>query len=273
MSTFNLPNTSPAVPVTLTDDLEKDKLLTFPAFRTWLSTIQHSLALQADPQHVFHESPYQLRSIKIQACDYFGGGRIGFLKMKAEVTNDKGEWLPGGIFLRGGSVGMLLVLSPKGFKDEKYTILTVQPRIAAGSLAFVEIPAGMLDDSGTFAGKAAEEIKEEVGLEVPQSELVDMTALAMEANTTDAGEENLQKAVYPSSGGSDEFVPLLLWEKEMERKEIEQLKGKLTGLRDHGEKITLHLCPLQDMWKAGARDGKTLAAFALYNGLKKEGKI
>jgi ADP-sugar diphosphatase len=51
------------------------------------------------------------------------------------------------------------------------------------------------------------------------------------------------------------------------------MQGRLTGLRKDGEKITLKLVPLKDLWKEGARDGKTLAAWALYEGLKKEGKI
>jgi len=41
-------------------------------------------------------------------------------------------------------------------------LLTLQPRIAAGSLAFPELPAGMVDD-GTFSGAAAKEIEEELG--------------------------------------------------------------------------------------------------------------
>ena len=50
---------------------------------------------------------------------------------------------------------------PSSNEDEKRAILTIQPRIPAGSLAFPEIPAGMIDDSGTFAGAAAKEIEED----------------------------------------------------------------------------------------------------------------
>ena len=59
----------------------------------------------------------------------------------------------------------------------------------------------------------------------------------------------------------------------MPRKEIEELQGKLTGLREHGEKITLKVVPLADLWKEGLRDGKTLAAWALYQGLKQHGLL
>lgn len=154
----------------------------------------------------------------------------------------------------------------------KQAILTIQPRIPAGSLAFAEIPAGMLDDSGTFAGGAAKEIEEETGLSVQANELIDMTALALQSRP-ESGEETLKQAVYPSAGGSDEFIPVFLCQKRMPRQDIEMLQGKLTGERDSGEKITLKVVPLEDLWKEGLRDGKTLAAWALYKGLQQEGKI
>lgn len=154
--------------------------------------------------------------------------------------------------------------------------MTVQPRIPAGTLKFAEIPAGMLDNSGTFAGGAAKEIHEETGLSIPQDELIDMTALASASLSEDSPsheEDYLQKAVYPSPGGSDEFIPVFLCQKRMPRKEIEAMQGRLTGNRNEREKITLKIVRLEDLWKEGLRDGKTLAAWALYEGLRKEGRI
>ncbi|KAF3396072.1 Nudix hydrolase [Penicillium rolfsii] len=276
ISTFTLPGLN--LPVNSTPDLARDELSSFPAFKTWLATLQKSLARQSNPSHEFHDDPYVLRGIDIQAVDRFGGGRLGFVKLKADVSNGRGEKLPGSVFLRGGSVGMLLILQPDDIpssqENGKQAILTIQPRIPAGSLAFAEIPAGMLDDSGTFAGGAAKEIKEETGLQVQQSELIDMTSLASGlAEGSSENGETLQKAMYPSPGGSDEFIPLFLCQKRMPRRDIEELQGKLTGLRDHGEKITLKVVPLEDLWKEGLRDGKTLAAWALYKGLREAGKI
>lgn len=51
-----------------------------------------------------------LRKVDVQAVDFFGGGRLGFVKLKANVSNGSGESLPGSVFLRGGSVGMLVCL-------------------------------------------------------------------------------------------------------------------------------------------------------------------
>ncbi|KKZ68310.1 hypothetical protein EMCG_05985 [[Emmonsia] crescens] len=297
MSTFIIPNSTPQVPVSLTPDLSQDQLLAFPAFKIWLSTLQHSLSRQADQSHEFHAAPYILRYIHIQAVDFFGGNHLGFVKLKADVSNDHDEKLPGSVFLRGGSVGMLLILQPSDIPQtseaDKHVILTIQPRIPAGSLAFPEIPAGMLGDSGTFAGRAAKEIEEETGLIIPQDELIDLTALAnslpkrgrkqqggeeggregRKYSNGDGDRERLQTGVYPSPGGCDEFIPLFLCQKRMARKEIEELQGKLTGLRKDGEKISLKVVRLEEVWREAWRDGKTLAAWALYQGLKGEGLL
>lgn len=286
MPTFSLPNPPPlsGTQITVPPELSQDQLLSFPPFKTWLSSLSQSLVQQSQSSHPFHSSPYRLRSIEIQAVDFFGGKRLGFLKLKADVSNDEGEKLPGIVFMRGGSVAMLIVLSPsdngsgdsEDDRGEEYVILTVQPRIAAGSLSFTEIPAGMIDDSGSFAGAAAKEIEEETGLSIKESELVDLTALTTGLSSEDGGrgtEQHLQKGVYPSPGGSDEFIPIMMARKKMEGKDIEALRGKLTGLRDHGEKITLKIVKLADVWKVGVRDGKTLAAVSILEGLRREGKL
>ncbi|KAK7713625.1 hypothetical protein SLS57_007429 [Botryosphaeria dothidea] len=276
MSSFVLPNSSPECTINLTNDITRDQLLTFTAFKNWIATVQHSLAQQQNKDHVFHDAPYKLRKIDIQACDWFSKTKLGFVKLKAEVTNDKGEYLPGSIFLRGGSVGMLLILQPddvpENTEQDKYVVLTVQPRIPAGSLSFVELPAGMLDDSGTFAGGAAKEIEEETGMKVPEDQLIDLTALALPSTEDNTG-ETLQKAMYPSAGGCDEFIPLFLHQRRVKRETLKEWQGKLTGIRGHGEKITLKLVRLEDLWKEGGRDAKALGAWAIYEGLRKEGKL
>lgn len=175
---------------------------------------------------------------------------------------------------------MMLILQPddvsQGTEDEKQVILTVQPRIAAGSLAFAELPAGMLDDSGTFSGGAAKEIEEETGLQVPAGELINMTEMALTRGSEEEeeeGEGQLQNAIYPSPGGCDEFIPLFLWQKRIPRGQMKEWQGKLTGLRGEGEKITLMLAPLAEVWKVGGRDGKVLGGWALYEGLRREGRL
>ena len=111
-------------------------------------------------------------------------------------------------------------------------------------------------------------------MDIKEDELVDMTALLFQSqNEASESNEQLQKGVYTSAGGSDEFVPLFLYQKRVSRESLKEWQGKLTGLRSHGEKITLKLVKLQDLWKEGARDAKTLSAWSIYEGLRKEGRL
>ncbi|KAI0119831.1 hypothetical protein F4814DRAFT_255921 [Daldinia grandis] len=288
----------PNIPVKLPEGLSEEKLLGFSPFNNWLTTLTHSLSLQhTNAAHPFHPNPYTLRNITIQSFDLFGRAprqRLGFLKLTAEIKNSAGETLPGSVFLRGPSVAMLVMLVPDdvpaGHEDsERYVVLTVQARVPAGSLAFVELPAGMVDEGGTFAGTAAKEIKEELGLEIPASELrclsdlVATTGPISSRGDEDAnggrsggegeGDENLPQAMYPSAGGCDEHIPIFIHERRVPRETLKEWTGKLTGLRDHGEMITLKLVPMRDLWREGARDAKCLAAVALWEGLRREGKL
>jgi len=221
-----------------------------------------------------------LRSVTVQSFDLFGSERLGFLKLTADVSNAAGEKLPGAVFLRGPSVAMLVMLIPDDVppeSDERYVLLTVQPRIAAGSLEFVELPAGMVDDAGNFSGTASNEISEELGLEIPAANLKSLNELAAVSAGSpanqDYGRMELPFAMYPSPGACDEYIPIFMHERRIPRAQLSEWTGRLTGLRDHGEKITLKLVKMQDLWKEGARDSKCLAALALWEGLRREGKV
>lgn len=269
MTSFILPSTS--TQVHLTPDLTQQQLLSFRPFRSWLDTLQHNLSLQsAKASHPFHDDPYRLESITIQSVDFFGP-RIGFIKLKTVVKSKSGDTLPGSVFLRGGSVAILLILETEGRsvldkQPERWAVLTVQPRIPAGSLEMVELPAGMIDDSGTFSGAAAKEIEEECGIEILADKLIDLTSLAL-GDLSRADNERLEEAVYPSPGGSDEFMKIYAYVHKVKEETLKDWQGKLTGLRDHGEKITLKVVRLENLWRE-TRDAKALSAMALWTGLK-----
>src|SRR5687767_7709824 len=120
----------------------------------------------------------------------------------------------------------------------------------------------MLDGSGNFIGKASEEIKEETGITIKDQDLIDMTELAY-------GKQ--YKGVYPSPGGCDEFIRLCLCIKDMKRNDVQELEGRLGGLKEHGEIIVVRLMKLSELWKIP--DMKALSALTLYESLKREGKV
>lgn len=273
MGSFELGGFREPVIVTLPDNISPGQLQKWPAFITWKSALLANLELQySNENHAFHKTPFTLKSIEVQSVDRFGD-RIGFLKLKSIIQCDTQDLpdLPGIALLRGGSVAVLMILRPKDSRDERWVIMTEQPRIPVGSLSFMEIPAGMMDDEQNFSGAAATEIEEETGFSIPERELIDMTELALK--DSEAKERSIKPAMYPSPGGCDEYIALFLWEKELDRQEIEDLRGRVTGKRTQGEMITLRICEYEDLWKEGARDAKTLAAWALYEGLNRSGKL
>ena len=138
----------------------------------------------------------------VQSVDMFGP-RMGFVKFKGEVTDDQGRVIPSIVFMRGASVGMLIVITCEEDKRQ-YTVLTVQPRVPAGKYALEELPAGMLDSSGSFVGAAAKELQEETGIIVKEKDLIDLTEKAFKGTA--------YHHVYPSAGGSDEVLRLFLYQ-------------------------------------------------------------
>ncbi|KAL0258905.1 hypothetical protein SLS55_006409 [Diplodia seriata] len=288
MTTFQLPGWDPPVDVHLRHDAVKDGLtkesaLNFTAFKEWTARLGENLAEQVHSSHTFFDNPWKLTEILVHSVTFFGP-RIGFMTVEAKLRRkDEQRALsqkPGNhqepaaldrvVFLRGGSVAMLMILRPRDSRNERYVIMTEQPRIGAGSLAFLEIPAGMLDDSPEVRGKVLEEIKEETGFSIQKDELINLTALALGGTDTP---DRVRDGLYPSPANLDEFIPLFAWEKELDRQEIEDLKGRLTGERTHQEMIKLVICDYEEIWRRGARDSKTLAAWALYEGLNREGTI
>jgi len=53
---------------------------------------------------------------------------------------------------------------------------------------------------------------------------------------------------------------------------LKEWKGRLTGLMEHGERITLTVVRLCDLWRETV-DAKALSAVALWDGLKREGRV
>jgi ADP-sugar diphosphatase len=158
--------------------------------------------------------------------------------------------LPGICFLRGSAVSILVALfcrTEEDAKDENapsttqcYTLLVEQARVPVGGVATLELPAGMMDSNHaqTVAGLAVQEMQEECGLHIQPSELHDLTELA-----------GLSDGLAPSPGGCDERIRYLYMEKIVTVAQLEQMRERLTGLREHGEVLVLKVVPMDDVWK------------------------
>jgi len=191
---------------------------------------------------------YDVKSITLQSVDMFGP-KVGFIKFEAEVYDrTTGEKMPSIVFMRGGSVGILVILECEGIE---YALLAVQPRFATGKFDFVEILAGMLDGSGDFVGVAAKELKEEAGPDfaINGKDLVPLTPL--------------DRPIFLSPGGTDETMNLFLYYRSVTRGQLDALSGRATGELNEGERIVLKVVPRDQLWSIP--DVKTLLAISLYD--------
>lgn len=228
---------SPQFPVTGEPGIDTAAVVASKPYTDWVQSMD--------------EQRFKVRGVHIQSVDMFGP-KVGFIKFKADVTDAKGKFVPGIVFMRGGAVGMLPIFRCNGVE---YTVLTVQPRVPTGAFDFAEIPAGMLDGSGNFAGVAAKELEEELEFKIDPAELVDLSAFAGHT-----------RGFFVSPGGSDETLRLFTFSRDVSAEELAAWNGKCTGLLSEGEQITLKIVPVEDLWKIA--DGKTIVAYTLYKKLQ-----
>jgi ADP-sugar diphosphatase len=80
------------------------------------------------------------------------------------------------------------------------------------------------------------------------------------------------KGVFPTVGGSDEFLRLFAFQKEVTREYLSGLQGKCTGLACENEQITLKVIPLRDL-PVEVPDAKALSALMLYQTLQSFGAL
>ncbi|KAL7555713.1 hypothetical protein ACA910_009353 [Epithemia clementina (nom. ined.)] len=210
--------------------------------------------------------------------------------------------LPGICLLRGSAVTILVALFCQE-DNQAYSLLVEQPRVPIGQVACLELPAGMVDDETvTVSGIALQELQEECGIPIdPRSDhLIDLTALAFghadddddkddeptfaspDAKSTTSRTTTAMfhqplwhlpsAAIPPSPGGCDEVLRLFYLEKNVTLQELHDMKGRLHGLREHGEYITLRVVPMDQVWKVSG-DAKAIIALFLLDQLRKEGKL
>ena len=67
-----------------------------------------------------------------------------------------------------------------------------------------------------------------------------------------------------SPGACNEKIVLYSCELELNGQEIKALEGRLTGLKEEGEKIKVRLFPLKTFGGLGISDAKTQLAYELY---------
>mmetsp|Transcript_13815 Transcript_13815/g.22886 ORF Transcript_13815/g.22886 Transcript_13815/m.22886 type:complete len:298 (-) Transcript_13815:87-980(-) len=248
-----------------------EKALKSDIFQTWLERCGRDS----------HDAEYNrtkticLHGVEIQSVDLFGPHRVGFVKIKADaslVVNgvEQANKIPGVALLRGNSVAVVVALHCDSEEDVQI-ILVEQARIPVGTVASLELPAGMIDDEkDTITGTAAKELEEECGIHLKPSELINLTDLAFE-EAQKCGHLPY-RGISPSPGGCDEFIVLCYVEKKVTTQQLKSLRGRLTGKRAEGEDIVLHVVSYDQAWRMSG-DAKCLSAMFLIERLRADGKL
>jgi ADP-sugar diphosphatase len=194
---------------------------------------------------------FKLIDITLQVVDFKGersAQSVLFIRFKVTVF-ENGHFNSKVVELRGKTIAILPILICDG---KVYTVLVNQPRISTGNYELPEAPAGMLDD-GKFKGKAIEEIEEELDMKFKEDDLIDLSSNILGDNPD----------IYLSPGLLDESCRFFAVTKVVTQEDLQKIQGKLTGLREQQEFITLSVIPLEEITKR-TRDAKAFIAYLLY---------
>jgi 8-oxo-dGTP pyrophosphatase MutT (NUDIX family) len=135
----------------------------------WISTSHHKGTIYAKPREA--------------ASD------ITYIECMVDAKID-GKLAPATLFVRGSAVAALVVLHVDAEK-RSYALLVKQDGVPDSLAAIGDIPAGTFDSDGSFTGALAKEILEKVGIEIKQSDLVDVTEATYKDGTP---------SIFPSCG-------------------------------------------------------------------------
>ncbi|ROV87504.1 hypothetical protein VPNG_10388 [Cytospora leucostoma] len=249
--------------------IDKSSLENWTAFKQWKCTLEDMVTLQhtqQDQAGASHEDPWEFRSLEILSV-YWSASHITLMIMRPHITRAKApNTLPAVTLLWGDNVALLMVLSLEDSWDEKLVVMTEQPHVSAGSLGFREIVTEMLDEQIEVMGATRRGVEARIEQLVSQPNLIDLTDLA----SRDSQLRNT-KLNYPKPGLCDGHISIFLWEMVLNREEIDYLRGRMISHRIWGREPRLRLVDYEDLWREGARDVRTLAAWAIYEGLSRSG--
>lgn len=157
---------------------------------------------------------------------------------------------PEKVQLQNNAAAVLVILECEG---TDYTVLVNQHRTAVAHSLFCEIPAGKVERGQGFSGTAANELKEELGVVFTPDEI---TALLPDDHP----------GVAPSCGAITEFIKYFVAHRTVTLEQLEAMNGRLTGVTEEGEEITLRIVPLEEIFlpENALCDGKAHTAMSLY---------
>lgn len=169
-------------------------------------------------------------------------GEVLFSLLHLHAKTPEGHKIPPICFLKGEVVMVLICFIDKE-TGEKFLLTVEQRRIADGGI-LLEHPAGMVDGERSPRDIARMEIQEETGMEVEDSQLL-----------------QLGDSVYPSTGTSDECMYFFYTELHRTKADILKYDKRVTGVE--GEHILTRIMPFAEAHK-GMKNANCLLLNYLY---------
>ncbi len=195
--------------------MKEEKLEDAPKFRLWKSHLEANGLKINGVEEVYTRRRYN--------------GEVLFSTLMLDADTPEGDKIPPICFLKGEVVCVLVCLIDKNTR-EKYLLLVKQRRIAEGGFTW-EHPAGMVDAGQTPLAIAVQEVREETGIEINSSQLINLSG---------------GKRLFPSTGTSDESMYLFSCEIELDLQEITAFENKEMGSTYEFERITTHVYPFAE---------------------------
>jgi len=161
------------------------------------------------------------------------------------------------------NANLMIVLRPKDNSIERYVLLIESPQARARNEPYLEFPKGVFDASGNFGGPMMDNLRQEHRLNLTKEPLINLTALVqkMQPLTCEPGSYD-ERAVRSIRANPNTTV--LLWERYLDRKEIESLRGSSGGRRAPGGAINIRMLEYRDFTEIMTRKVELRHGWEIY---------
>lgn len=257
MTTCKVPGSNAPVTITLTEDLDLATLFGFKPFADWTAALHKN---SSSPH------PWTLHAITVQSAALSTPGSLGSLALAASLRRPgcAPDRLDCTLVLRAARVNaaVLMLVRPRDGRAERQVVLTekklspsADPDAESSTRDVLAIPTCGVDaKAADVEGAVVKEVEAQTGVVVGKEELVDLTAMM----------------ALGASGEANGSFRVFLWEKVTEVQEVETMKARIAAAaaKRQGQGQG------QGTGKTwSTKDGASLAALALYQGLIRERKI
>ena len=161
------------------------------------------------------------------------------------------------------NASLMIVLRPKDNSIERYVLLIESPQARARNEPYLEFPKGAFDASGNFGGPMMDNLRQEHRLNLSKEPLINLTALVqkMQPLTCEPGSYD-ERAVRSIRANPNTTV--LLWEKHLDRKELDSLKDSSSDRRTPNGACNIRILEYLDFTERSTRKVELRHGWAIY---------